>query len=283
VPDFYADEVCRRLNKELAEQAFKWGDSWMHQPRGHDGRWTGGDTGILADVTGEKPGHGFAPGSAEHANAVRELANHVGDRSPDAEHALQRASDAIDRGDFTQARGHIADAHYNLLADHGSPEDVAAIDESARGLSHLHSTRTSSSPGTPLSPAYHFGTNHPLAHPEQSSSAPLASANPNAYDRFHEMANSPTEADMSTRGGVTPSGTSYVFDAAGRPVDMYGRTVPGVAAEPALAPGTHIPAAMNNESMAMARRAGLLAAAGKSADERNDPVVERLRAALRAT
>jgi len=195
MPDYYADPVAEQLNKV--------------GPRGWEHGWR--FVGI--------------PGGAAHANAVRDLAGRVND--PDTRDSLNRAADAIDRGDYSAARDHIADAHTNLLASHGNLEDAAAIDASARPLEQLRGTRAEVHDPTPLSPAYHYGTTVPLAKPPPLREAEMGT---HAYAGAPEtisstaFASSPSEADLAGRWQTTPSGEAYTI-VNGRMVNMYGQPI----------------------------------------------------------
>jgi hypothetical protein len=201
VPDF-ADPVTERLNQALNKVG----------PHGYTHGWVF---------------HGV-PGTSAHAAAVRSLANSVAGKSPDAEAALNRAADSIDSKDYKAATDHIADAHTNLMADHGNPEDVAAIDHSARGLSSLRGTSTDrlghtgpSDYGTPNSPAYQHGTSLPLEKPRSG----MAFHGSSPRQDSSVFASQPSEQELAGRWQTTPSGEAYVVMPNGQRVNVYGQTV----------------------------------------------------------
>jgi hypothetical protein len=107
VPDFYADPVSEQLAKV--------------GPGGYEHGW---------HFVG-------VPGSAAHMQAVSDLSGRISGQSPEASHALDKATEALSTGNFQDARLHMRNAATNLMADHGSYDDVTAIHDAARQLTYL--------------------------------------------------------------------------------------------------------------------------------------------------
>jgi len=117
---------------------------------------------------------------------MSDLAGHIASSSPDAAHAIDRASDAATARNFAEARTHLANAAAVLQSEHGSMEDVTAIHDAARQLS-MYGDSGKQTPYLPM-PSPPGGLNTLPAPPTQS-----------ARD-FMADASTPYPADMGVLG-----------------------------------------------------------------------------------